>query len=422
MIIPSIDISGGQAVQLIGGQEKALDAGDPLAVAERFAVAGPLAVIDLDAAMGKGDNHAVIEQLVRRYACRVGGGIRSIGAAERWLDAGAAQIILGTAARPDLLAQLPRERVITALDARDGEVMVEGWQTATGTGVIERMAELRDLVSGFLVTFIEVEGRMTGTQMGQVQQLVDSAGAARLTVAGGVTTAEEIAALDRLGADAQVGMALYTGTLDLADAIAAVLTSDRPDGLWPTVVADEHGLAMGLAFSDHESLRQAVADRQGIYHSRRRGLWVKGETSGATQELLRVDVDCDRDALRFTVNQSGGGFCHTGQWSCWGDDAGLPRLAKRLARRVAEAPEGSYTKRLLEDPQLLAAKLKEEGAELAAAQSPDHVVEEVADVIYFALVAMVRAGVDLADVEAVLDRRELRISRRPGNAKPENAS
>ncbi len=421
MIIPSIDISAGQAVQLIGGREKALEAGDPLAVAERFAVAGELAVIDLDAAMGKGDNSAVIEQLVRRFDCRVGGGIRSVDAALRWLDAGATQIILGTAAQPELLAQLPRERVIAALDARDGVVMVEGWQKATGAGVIERMAELKDFVSGFLVTFIEVEGRMVGTQLAQVEQLVASAGPARLTIAGGVTTAEEIAALDRLGADAQVGMALYTGRLDLGEAMAAPLTSDRPDGLWPTVVADEHGRALGLAWSSMDSLRQAVTDRRGVYHSRRRGLWVKGETSGATQELLRVDVDCDRDALRFTVRQAGDGFCHAGKWTCWGEDAGLPRLAKRLAERVADAPAGSYTRRLLEDPDLLAAKLKEEGGELAAAQSPDHVAEEAADVIYFAMVAMARAGVDLAAVEAVLDRRERRVSRRPGDAKPENA-
>jgi len=422
MIIPSIDISGGQAVQLIGGKEKALDAGDPLAVAERFAVAGPLAVIDLDAAMGKGDNRVVIEQLVRRYECRVGGGIRSLDTARHWLDAGAAQIILGTAARPDLLSQLPRDRVIAALDAKDGEVMVEGWQTPTGAGIIERMTELRELVCGFLVTFIEVEGRMTGTHLDQVQQLVETAGSAHVTVAGGVTTAEEIAAIDRLRADAQVGMALYTGALDLGDAMAAPLTSDRADGLWPTVVVDEHGRALGLAFSDAESLRRAVADRRGVYHSRQRGLWIKGETSGATQALLRVDLDCDRDTLRFTVDQSGDGFCHTGQWTCWGDDAGLPRLAKRLARRVADAPEGSYTKRLLEDPELLAAKLQEEGAELAAADTAEHVAEEAADVIYFALVAMVRAGVSLNDVESVLDRRERRISRRPGNAKPEDGS
>jgi len=420
MIIPSIDISNGQAVQLIEGRDKALDAGDPLAVAERFAVAGPLAVIDLDAAMGQGDNGAVIEQLVRRYDCRVGGGIRSKDAAIRWLDAGAERIILGTAARPELLAELPRERVIAALDARDGEVMVEGWRKATGAGVAERMAELKDLVDGFLVTFIEVEGHLAGTRLEQVEQLVAAAGPARLTVAGGVTTADDIAAMDRLGADAQVGMALYTGRLDLAEAIAAPLTSDRADGLWPTVVADRHGRSLGLAWSSADSLREAVASRRGVYHSRRRGLWIKGETSGDTQELLRVDTDCDRDALRFTVRQSGRGFCHTGRWTCWGDDAGLSRLAKRLARRMADAPAGSYTNRLLDDPALLAAKLREEGEELAAAQSPDHVAEEAADIMYFVLVAMARAGVDLADVETILDRRERRVSRRSGDAKPED--
>jgi phosphoribosyl-ATP pyrophosphohydrolase/phosphoribosyl-AMP cyclohydrolase len=422
MIIPSIDISQGQAVQLIGGREKALEAGDPLAIAERFALAGPLAVIDLDAAMGTGDNGEVIKQLVRRFDCRVGGGIRSKEAAIRWLDAGAQQIILGTAATPELLSQLPRERVIAALDARDGEVMVEGWQRATGTNVQDHMAELRDVVSGFLVTFIEVEGRMVGTQLDQVQRLVELAGDARLTIAGGVTTAEEIATIDRLGADAQVGMALYTGALGLAEAIAAPLTSDRADGLWSTVVTDEYGRALGLTWSDIDSLRRAVDGRCGAYHSRRHGLWVKGETSGNTQELLRVDLDCDRDALRFTVRQSGEGFCHTGRWTCWGDDMGLPRLARRLVDRVAQAPEGSYTERLLGDPSLLAAKLIEEARELAAAHTPDHVAAEAADVIYFAMVAMARAGVSLEEVETVLARRERRLSRRKGDAKPEDAS
>jgi len=422
MIIPSIDISGGQAVQLIGGKEKALEAGDPLAIAERFSVAGPIAVIDLDAAMGTGDNRAIIEQLVARFDCRVGGGIRSREAAMRWLDAGADQIILGTAARPDLLSELPRERVIAALDARDGEVMVEGWQKATGTGILERMTELRDFVSVFLVTFIEVEGRMVGTQLEQIEQLVATSGDARLTVAGGVTTTDEIATIDRLGADAQVGMALYTGRMDLADAIAAPMTSDRDDGLWPTVVVDEFNRALGLAWSNAETLRDAVTTRRGVYHSRKRGVWVKGETSGATQELLRVDLDCDRDALRFTVRQAGDGFCHTGTWTCWGDDAGLPRLARRLARRIADAPEGSYTRRLLDDPELLKSKLQEETRELADAQSPEHIAQEVADVIYFAMVAMTRSGVELSDVEHVLDQRERRITRRPGHAKPEDAS
>ena len=158
MIIPSIDIQGGQAVQLVGGKQLALEAGDPLTVAERFSVAGPLAVIDLDAALGTGDNARVIEQLCRRHRCRVGGGIRSVEAALRWLNAGAEQVILGTAATPEILSQLPRERVMAALDAVDGEVVVEGWTTKTGRGIAERMAELRPYVSGFLVTFVDLFG------------------------------------------------------------------------------------------------------------------------------------------------------------------------------------------------------------------------------------------------------------------------
>ena len=173
--------------------------------------------------------------------------------------------------------------------------------------------------------------------------LVAGAADVRITFAGGVTELEEIAALDRLGADAQVGMALYTERLDLGAAIAAPLISERPDGLWPTVVVDEMGIALGLAWSDGESLSEAVRTGRGVYHSRSRGLWIKGETSGATQELLRVDLDCDRDAMRFTVTQKDPGFCHLDTMTCWGDEAGVAALARRLASRAAEAPEGSYS-------------------------------------------------------------------------------
>jgi phosphoribosyl-ATP pyrophosphohydrolase/phosphoribosyl-AMP cyclohydrolase len=418
VIIPSIDVMGGQTVQLIGGKEKALDAGDPRPLAERFRLAGEIAIVDLDAALGRGHNTALLEPLLRIAPCRVGGGIRDVATARRWLDAGATRVVLGTAARPDILRELPRERVIAALDAVHDEVVVEGWQSPTGRRVIDRMRELRDCVGGFLVTFVEREGRMQGIDLERVEQLVAAAGDARLTVAGGVTTAAEVAAIDRLGADAQVGMALYTDRLHLADAIAAPLASDRPDGLWPTVVVDEHGVALGLAWSSIMSLRAAVEQRRGIYQSRTRGLWVKGETSGATQELLNIALDCDRDALRFTVRQHGAGFCHHDTWTCWGPRHGLPALTDILRQRRTAATPGSYTRRLFDDPALLRAKLVEEAGELADAATRDHVAAEAADLLYFALVALARADVPLADVEAVLDRRRLKLTRRPGDAKP----
>ena len=412
MIVPSIDLQGGHAVQLIGGETRALDAGDPRPLARRYGLVGEIAVVDLDAALGKGSNMAPIEELIDLAPCRVGGGIRDVAGAIAWLDRGARKVVLGTAARPEVLKGLPRERVIAALDARHGEVVVEGWQKRTGRGVLERVAELRDLVGGFLVTFVEREGRLAGTDLDFAKRIREAAGDAELTIAGGITGAEEVTALDRIGCDAQVGMALYTGKLDLAEAFAAPLRSDRTDGLWPTVVVDERGVALGLCYSDLESLRAALDQGQGAYHSRSRGLWIKGATSGASQELLRIDADCDRDCLRFTVRQQPPGFCHLNTRTCWGEDAGLGALARRLAERRAAAPAGSYTAKLFADPALLGAKLREEAGELAEAEARAEVIHEAADVLYFTLAQLARHDVDLGEIERALDRRALKVTRR----------
>src|SRR5918996_843160 len=198
MIVPSIDLQDGHAVQLIGGETKALDAGDPRPLARRYGLVGEVAVVDLDAALGHGSNAAIMEDLIDLAECRVGGGIRDVASAISWLDRGALKVVLGTAARPDVLLELPRERVIAALDARHGEVVVEGWQKRTGNGVLERIAALRDLVGGFLVTFVEREGRLQGTDLAFAEQIREAAGDGAVTIAGGITPAEEVALLDRL--------------------------------------------------------------------------------------------------------------------------------------------------------------------------------------------------------------------------------
>lgn len=417
MIVPSIDLMNGVAVQLIGGETLSIDAGDPLPIAERFALAGEIAVIDLDAAKGEGSNTPIVERLLRAARCRVGGGIRDAETAIRWLDLGASKVILGTAATPEVLRKIPRERAVAALDCVNNEVVVDGWRTRTGANVLERVRELRDLVGGFLVTFVEREGRMVGFERERIEAIVGAAGDARVTVAGGVRDAGDIALADRCGADAQVGMALYSGALDLADAIGAPLRTDRPDGLWPTVVCDERGGALGLAYSNADSLREAVRTRTGVYWSRsRRALWKKGATSGATQELLAVDLDCDRDALRFTVRQRGA-FCHTGLRSCFGPARGLGALEQTISSRAAGRTSGSYVGRLLQDASLLNAKLREEASELADARSRSDATHEAADLLFFALTAMRRSGVTLDDVDRELDRRALRITRRAGDAK-----
>lgn len=419
MIIPSIDLMAGNAVQLIGGRVKALDAGDPFPIARQFGMIGEIAVIDLDAALGKGTNRNLIEKLVATTRCRVGGGIRDFDSAMDWLDIGARKIIMGTAATRELLARLPQERTIVALDCLNGEVVVDGWRTKTGRSVAERIIELRDVTGGFLVTFVEREGQMKGIDIAAAARLKEITGRAALTVAGGVSTVEEIRDLDKLGIDVQVGMALYTGRFSLADAFLAPMDFTDESTIWPTVVVDEHGMALGLTWSNHRSVEEALKRQAGVYWSRKRGLWIKGELSGNRQELLQIDVDCDRDSLRCMVRQHGHGFCHTGMRSCWDDDHGIHKLARRLRERQETAPAGSYTKRLLNDRKLLRSKLLEEAQELIEAETPEHTVQEAADLLYFTMVLLTAGRCSLENVSRELDRRELRVKRRPGNAKAE---
>lgn len=418
MIIPSIDLMGGRAVQLRQGKVMVLDGGDPLERLEQFAVAGEVAVVDLDAALGQGSNAALIRTMVSRAACRVGGGIRNLDSARSWLDAGARRVVIGTAATPEFCAALPRDRVIAAVDSVRGEVVVDGWRTGTGQGVFDAVQSLAPHVGGFLLTQVEREGGMNGYDGEVVRRIAAAAGSARVTAAGGITTPAEIAELDRIGVDAQVGMALYTDRLTLADAVAAPLI-ERPDGLWPTVVSDESGRTLGLVWSSAASLRRAVTERRGIYWSRsRQSVWVKGESSGNTQELLAVELDCDRDALRFVVRQTGSGFCHRGTRDCFGNRFSIATLEQAIADRRAGADPKSGTYKLLTDPALLAAKLREEAVELAEAKARHDVVHEAADVVYLVLAALARAGASFTEVEAELGRRNLAVSRRPMEVKP----
>ncbi|CEG37735.1 phosphoribosyl-atp diphosphatase [Plasmopara halstedii] len=211
--------------------------------------------------------------------------------------------------------------------------------------------------------------------------------------------------------------------VDAGQAFVHCLRTDRPDGLFTTVVADEAGVALGLVYSSKESILAAIASGRGVYYSRSRGgLWKKGESSGNAQQLIKIDMDCDSDALRFTVNQTGAGFCHLNTRTCWGHDNGLRALESVLFSRHADAPAGSYTKRLFEDAKLLRNKLVEEAQELAEAETIPDVAGEAADVMYFAMVRCVAAGCKLSDVEKMLDKRSLKVKRRPGNSKAHRIS
>jgi len=216
---------------------------------------------------------------------------------------------------------------------------------------------------------------------------------------------------------------LFASTpLELGSCVAACVRTDRSDGLFPTLVLEADGAALGLVYSSPQSIGAALRCGRGVYWSRsRQSLWRKGDTSGAWQTLQRIRLDCDADALCFTVTQHGEppAFCHKTSLSCWGAASGLHALQLTLRDRLRSAPAGSYTKRLFDDAQLLRNKLVEEAQELAEATEPDHVAAEAADLVYFAMVRCVAAGVGLTEIGAHLDKRALKLDRRPGHSKKE---
>jgi phosphoribosylformimino-5-aminoimidazole carboxamide ribotide isomerase len=225
VIIPCIDLMDGKVVQLIQGREKALEGGSPLEMLEKFSAFPQIQVIDLDAALGKdqskGSNDALVELVASRAVARVGGGVRSPERARALIQQGAFRVIVGTAAfdrekLTEIADAATPERLIIALDSKAGKVVTHGWQEATDFTAEEVIRHLEPYCSGFLCTYVDKEGMLEGTDLDWFRRL-RAATRHELTAAGGITTIEEIQELHRLGIHAALGMAIYTGCLNLEE-------------------------------------------------------------------------------------------------------------------------------------------------------------------------------------------------------------
>ena len=223
MIIPCIDLMDGKVVQLVQGREKALEGGSPLEMLAKFAAFPQIQVIDLDAAMNKGsgivNNDALVELVAGRAIARVGGGVRSPERAKALIEQGAYRVIVGTVAfdREKLIEianAVGSDRLVIALDSKAGKVVTHGWQEATNFTAEEMVRQLEPYCSGFLCTYVDKEGMMQGTDLDWFRRL-RAATTHELTAAGGITTVEEIQELHKLGIHAALGMAIYTGRLNL---------------------------------------------------------------------------------------------------------------------------------------------------------------------------------------------------------------
>ena len=224
MLIPSIDLMGGKIVQLVQGQKKALEFENFDEWVERFSGFPLIQLIDLDSAIGTGNNRALIGDFVRRLPCQVGGGIRTVETAQEVLALGAKRVIIGSSlireGKPDtafaekLAESVGAEQLVFAVDAKGGKVAIRGWREGTVLTPVEMICSLNNWCHGFLYTHIDHVGLMKGIPFDVVREL-RAATSKQLIAAGGISSNQEIEQLHAMGVDAVVGMALYLGKLDL---------------------------------------------------------------------------------------------------------------------------------------------------------------------------------------------------------------
>jgi phosphoribosylformimino-5-aminoimidazole carboxamide ribonucleotide (ProFAR) isomerase len=218
-------------VQLVQGCEKALEGGSPDEILRQFAAFPQIQVIDLDAAMGRGSNGGIVRMLASKAVARVGGGVRTVERAQTLIEQGAHRVIVGTSAfaksgvnQPFLAAlrdAIGRERLIVAVDSKNGRIVVKGWREATELTAEEVLRPLEPYCSGFLCTYVDKEGMLEGTDLEWFRRL-RAATALELTAAGGISTMDEVRALLAMDIHVALGMAIYTGRLRLEELASLV--------------------------------------------------------------------------------------------------------------------------------------------------------------------------------------------------------
>jgi phosphoribosylformimino-5-aminoimidazole carboxamide ribotide isomerase len=231
LIIPCIDLMDRKVVQLVQGREKALEGDSPLEMLKKFEKFPEIQVIDLDAAIGNGSNDDLVRLVAAHAKTRIGGGVRSVERAQALIEQGAFRVIVGTAAfneqgaNTELLQQMVdavgRDSLVIALDSKEGKIVVKGWRQAMDFTAEEVIRSLEPYCNGFLCTYVDKEGMMQGTDLDWFRRL-RAATDLEITAAGGITTMDDIRALTAMRIHCAVGMAIYTGRLDLNELSALI--------------------------------------------------------------------------------------------------------------------------------------------------------------------------------------------------------
>lgn len=397
MLVPSIWLKGGKVVYLQDGRKIVLTHEDVLGLAQRLGRVGEIAIVDLDAALGTGDNEMLVKTICQTARCRVVGGIRSEDKARRLLRAGAWRIVVGKAASREFLSRLPRHRVIAAINVRPNEEAGQDLGPKPTKQAVEEMQVLAPYVSGFLCVTGEWDGNKALSYEEALQ--LRKATTLPLTMDGGACSIEDIARLDKIGFDLQVGGPEYWTSARLAEAFVACLDFSR--GPLPTIVQDKAGQVITLAYSNPQSLMETIVKGKVCFSS-------PGPSGALESSLIRVEANCTREALLFSVKQEGPA-CARQTYSCFGSGDrlfDLRYLFDVILSRKREPRLGSYTSFLFEKEDRIPRKLNEEVYELLTAKTHEDVVWEAADVLYFLLTYLAKHDVTLDEVIAELRGRE----------------
>ena len=279
MIIPSIDISNNKIVQLKQGNEIIIEEEDIDKVINKYKYFSQVNLIDIDRAKGNGENKKLIKYICSKLNCNIGGGIRDEVIAEEYLNSNAKSIIVGTKANIEFLSKLPKEKVIVALDTKDGKLAIKGWQELQEFSLEGKIKELENYCNGFLITNVNVEGLNQGVDIEYIQGL-KGISKKRIIVAGGITTLSEIKKINSYGFDQVLGLAVSSGNIDIVDAFLETIDFEKQE-LIPTIVQDiSTNEVLMMAYSNRESIIKTFKTGYGTYYSRsRKQMWKKGETS-----------------------------------------------------------------------------------------------------------------------------------------------
>ena len=412
--IPTLDISNEKAVLVKNGKVYKI-LGDAMEKAKFLSIHKHFQIVDIDRAIGTGNNTELIKSIVQRYPCYVGGGIRSYDDAIEFLNSSARRVIVSTNLSSEFIHSIPKERLIIDFDIdQDYKVFIKGRTEINTTNFFDLLKMYCNYVEMITITFHHTEGTCAGIPMKQIEDIkqVLEPYNIKIVVAGGISSIDEIERLKQMNVIPQFGSAFWNGLFTLGDVYSIMLNEKRQSKwiatekkiiLYPCIVQNINGVVLGLTYCSKESLKISVDSRIATFYSRDRDtLWIKGANSGSYHTVQYVHLNCDNTSIRMIVD--GNIFCHLDCISCFGHCDPSRGNLKSLQKIIQQSREGSYTSDLLKSETKIKSKLLEETEELVCSKGLE-VIHETADLLYFICMFLQKNKIDITDVEQELIKR-----------------